>query len=456
LLGEEDERIFEHTMTVVNKKEPILLGIGDLGIMVISLFVALVVRYQIIPPAFLIHAHAVPFSIIFIYSLIVFYISGLYGRVISPTRSSIPGAVIRAQVANGLIAVALFYFVPGLVVAPKANLFIYIALSTSFLVLWRISSYSLISRRRKSGALVIGSGSDMDELVAEMSVNPRIGLSCYRRLTGTSPAADIAPAAASGRVPFQYIVADMKDRHLDDILPDLYQRFFPRVRIVDADDLYETVFDRIPLSRMNYAWIMTHVTSVAPLLYDAAKRLTDIVFGLLVGFAACVAWPFVALAVKLEDGGPVFISQERIGRGGAPIKIYKFRSMQRSEYGKWLADSDNKVTKIGRFIRKTRIDELPQALAILEGDMSIIGPRADLRGLSERLEKEIPYYSVRTVVAPGLTGWAQINQEKPPQSVEETKVRLSYDLYYIKHRSLGLDLRIILRTLKTLLSRVGM
>ena len=130
--------------------------------------------------------------------------------------------------------------------------------------------------------------------------------------------------------------------------------------------------------------------------------------------------------------------------------------MQRNEPGKWLSESDNRVTRVGRFLRKTRIDELPQALAVLKGDMSLIGPRADIAGLAERLEAEIPYYSVRNIIKPGLTGWAQINQEKPPQSLEETKIRLSYDLYYIKHRSLGLDLRIILRTLKTLASRVGM
>ncbi|MES2216593.1 MAG: sugar transferase, partial [Patescibacteria group bacterium] len=165
---------------------------------------------------------------------------------------------------------------------------------------------------------------------------------------------------------------------------------------------------------------------------------------------------FVAIAVKLEDGGSVYVSQERIGRNNKVFRMYKFRSMERSDQGVWLPESGNKVTKVGHFIRKTRIDELPQALAIIKGDMSLIGPRADIIDLGKKLEKEIPYYSIRTIGSPGLTGWAQINQEKPPQSVAETKERLSYDLFYIKHRSLTLDFIIVLRTLRTILSREGM
>jgi lipopolysaccharide/colanic/teichoic acid biosynthesis glycosyltransferase len=209
---------------------------------------------------------------------------------------------------------------------------------------------------------------------------------------------------------------------------------------------------------MNYAWVMSHISSVSPKAYDLMKRALDVFFGLIVGLAACVAYPFVAIAVKIEDKGPVFIRQQRTGKNGVPMHYYKFRSMQRNETGKWVAESSkgsNQVTRVGRFIRKTRIDELPQGLAVLKGDMSLIGPRSDIAGLGERLAKEIPYYSVRTIITPGLTGWAQINQDKPPQTIEENKIRMSYDLYYIKYRSLGLDVRIILRTFRTLLSRVG-
>jgi len=258
---------------------------------------------------------------------------------------------------------------------------------------------------------------------------------------------------------FQYIVADVNNPNLEALLPELYKKFFLKAQIIDIHELYEQVFNRIPLSCMNYAWVMSHISSVSPKAYDLMKRALDIFFGFIVGLAACVAYPFVAIAVKIEDKGPIFIRQQRTGKNGVAMHYYKFRSMQRNETGKWVAESAkgaNQVTRVGRFIRKTRIDELPQGLAVLKGDMSLIGPRSDIAGLGERLAKEIPYYSVRTIITPGLTGWAQINQDKPPQTIEENKIRMSYDLYYIKYRSLGLDLRIILRTFRTLLSRVGM
>jgi len=447
-----------HTIPVLNKKEPLILGLGDLALMAFSLWAALVLRYGGVPGTDLLQAHAAPFAIVFVISLFVFYIGGLYGRAVHIARSSIPGIVIRVQIANGLLAVALFYLIPNFVVTPRLNLLVYIVLSTIFIILWRLNAYSLFSLRRKSPAVVIGSGSEADDLVMEMSRNPRLGLYCRERVDPSAPAADIIRALEKGDGQFQYVIADLDDPRLEPALPQLYSRFFAKARIIDLHELYEEVYDRIPLSRMSHAWIMSAVSALDTGIYDFGKRALDVVLGALVGAIACVLYPFVAVAIKLDDRGPIFIAQERIGRNGTRIRIYKFRSMQRNETDKWVVESgqgDNKITRVGRFLRASRIDELPQALAILRGDMSLIGPRPDAAGLGIRLEKEIPYYQVRTVIAPGLTGWAQVCQDKPPQSVEETKLRLSYDLYYITHRSLGLDLAIALRTLRTLLSRLG-
>lgn len=445
-----------HTIPAVNRKEPFILGLGDVALMVFALWATLVLRYGELPSQELIEMHQLPFLLVFIVSIISFYTSGLYGRAVHLARSSVPGTVIRSQIANGLIAVALFYFIPAFTVTPKVNLFIYLLLSSVFIILWRLNSYSIFSLRHKSPALVVGSGPEVDELAHEMSYNPRVGLSCREKVSPESAALALAKLLGNGNGEFHYIVADMDDPRVEAILPELYQKYFAKVRIVDLHELYEEVFDRIPLSRMDHAWIMSAVSSLSPGMYDFGKRVIDIVLGIIVGLTCLILYPFVALAIKLGDGGPVFIKQERTGKAGASMYYYKFRSMQRNEPGKWLAESDNKVTRVGYFLRKTRIDELPQALAVLKGDMSLIGPRGDIAGLGERLAKEIPYYNVRTMIKPGLTGWAQINQEKPPQNIEENKIRLSYDLFYITNRSLSLDLRIALRTIKTLLSRAGM
>jgi len=168
--------------------------------------------------------------------------------------------------------------------------------------------------------------------------------------------------------------------------------------------------------------------------------------------------PLVYIAIKIEDGGSIFISQKRIGQHNKPMTVYKFRTMERMEHGVWLPESKNKVTKVGNFLRKTSLDEFPQFLNILRGGLSLIGPRNDIVGLGHRLAENLSYYNIRYIIKPGLSGWAQINQHYAPgnispQSLEENKVRLSYDFYYIKHRSVLLDIIIILKTFKRIFLR---
>jgi lipopolysaccharide/colanic/teichoic acid biosynthesis glycosyltransferase len=173
-----------------------------------------------------------------------------------------------------------------------------------------------------------------------------------------------------------------------------------------------------------------------------------------------LAAPFIWIANRFEGTGSLFITQERYGRYGVRIKAYKFRSMTKnlSASGEWVTEGENKITAVGRFLRETSLDEFPQCINILRGEISLIGPRSDILGLGERLADALPYYEARYVVKPGITGWAQVNQQyepgnASPQSVEETKVRLAYDFYYLKHRSLGLDLVIALKTLKRMFFR---
>jgi lipopolysaccharide/colanic/teichoic acid biosynthesis glycosyltransferase len=178
------------------------------------------------------------------------------------------------------------------------------------------------------------------------------------------------------------------------------------------------------------------------------------------GGIAVVLTPFIALFMRLEGPGPVFITQERIGRYGMPIRAYKFRSMRFSDEGKWKGEGENKVTAVGAFLRLTSLDEFPQFINVLRGEVSLIGPRNDIRALGLRLGEAIPYYNMRYIVPPGITGWAQINQSYEPgnispQSIEETKTRLAYDFYYIKNRSLALDIVIALKTVKRMLFRVA-
>jgi lipopolysaccharide/colanic/teichoic acid biosynthesis glycosyltransferase len=184
----------------------------------------------------------------------------------------------------------------------------------------------------------------------------------------------------------------------------------------------------------------------------------DIVIAFAAGVASLIFYPFVILAIKIEDGKEIFSVQERIGKNNKPIKLLKFRTMTfANDGGKWGNDNHNQITRVGRFLRNSRIDELPQLWNVLWGDISLVGPRPEFADAVGKYEKEIPYYSVRHLVKPGLSGWAQIYGEHAHHEADfsKTKNKLSYDLYYIKNRSLMLDLKIALKTIKALLSRSG-
>jgi lipopolysaccharide/colanic/teichoic acid biosynthesis glycosyltransferase len=192
--------------------------------------------------------------------------------------------------------------------------------------------------------------------------------------------------------------------------------------------------------------------------YDLFKRVVDIFGGLAGMVILALLFPFLALAVAADSGFPVFYSQLRLGRGGSIFRIYKFRSMyQKLELEKntrTTMENDPRVTRVGNFLRKSRLDELPQFWNVLRGDMSLVGPRAEVPDLVAEYQKQIPFYRARLLVKPGLTGWAQINYGYVA-SVTETGIKLEYDLYYIKHRTISMDIQIILRTIGTVIRRTG-
>ena len=224
--------------------------------------------------------------------------------------------------------------------------------------------------------------------------------------------------------------------------------------------LYEEMTSRVPVHHLESDWIIRsfvdglHVSG----FYELAKRLLDIIgaiFGLII-FA--ILFPFLAFAVWVDTGSPIFYSQDRLGRGASRFKIYKFRSMYQGsdmEGGSsTTAENDPRITRVGNFLRRTRLDELPQFWSVLGGEMSLVGPRAELPSLVNEYQKQIPFYRARLLVKPGLTGWAQINYGYVA-SVTETVIKLEYDLYYIKHRTLAMDIAIILRTIGTVFRQTG-
>jgi exopolysaccharide biosynthesis polyprenyl glycosylphosphotransferase len=232
------------------------------------------------------------------------------------------------------------------------------------------------------------------------------------------------------------------------------------VEVIRMPTLYEEMTGRVPIHHLESDWVIRSFTDQARVsgLYLLVKRLVDILGGLAGLAIFVIIFPITALATLIDSGLPIFYSQIRSGKGGQIFKIYKFRTMRQdaeSDGQARLAEkNDPRVTIVGNFLRRTRLDEFPQFWNVLRGEVSLVGPRAERPELVDAFQKQIPFYRARLLVKPGLTGWAQINYGYV-STVGDTAVKLEYDLYYIKHRTIGMDMNIVLRTIGTMLSGKG-
>ncbi|MBN8654501.1 MAG: sugar transferase [Anaerolineae bacterium] len=232
------------------------------------------------------------------------------------------------------------------------------------------------------------------------------------------------------------------------------------VEVTRMPILYEELTQRVPIEHLESDWVIRSFVDQVRVhgFYELMKRSMDILGGLIGTMIFLFVLPFIAIAIIVETGFPVFYSQPRLGKGARLFTILKFRTMKQNAEAdgqpKVAEENDPRVTRVGNFLRKTRLDELPQFWTVLRGEMSLVGPRAERPELVAEYQKQIPYYRARLLVKPGLTGWAQINYGYVA-TVKETFVKLEYDLYYIKHRTLNLDFSIVLRTIGTVLRRTG-
>jgi sugar transferase (PEP-CTERM system associated) len=226
------------------------------------------------------------------------------------------------------------------------------------------------------------------------------------------------------------------------------------VQVQDGNDVYESITGKVPIESIRLSWLLFSSGYFASRLFLIYKRFASLVTSILGLLLSLPLLPFIILAIKLGSPGQIFYRQRRVGRNGVIFRCYKFRTMRsdaEADTGPtWAQDDDPRITPVGRFLRKTRMDEIPQLVNVLRGDMSLIGPRPERPEFVAALDQKIPYYHLRHSVRPGITGWAQILY-KYGSSVEDAKEKLRYDLFYIKNMSAGLDLLIILSTIKIIL-----
>ena len=372
-------------------------------------------------------------------------------------------AVGRAAVAAAVLVLVIFFFAPFF--APRGSTLATVPITAAMALAWRYAylramrSRTLVRRvaivgtdsaaRRVAAAIDEWDGATSYELVA--FVGPQSGE--IRR----KPIVEISdePWATIAGLDVDLLVFGHTRSIPPELLAELTHCFEHGVEAVPATMLYEQLTGRVLAAALEADWYAELPTYTRG-LYTLAKRIMDLTVAAAVGVLALALAPFVAAAIIVDSGSPVMLRQVRIGLRGEPFVIHKFRTMRvdAEEDGKpqWSRPGDERVTRVGGFLRRTRIDELPQLWDVLRGKMSLIGPRPERPEFVEQLARELPLYRARSLVRPGITGWAQV-QYAYAETIERNLAKLEYDLYYIRHLGLPLDIAILLRTLPAVIAR---
>ncbi len=434
----------------------IILLLGDIAVLYASLALTLFIRYgsDYFPLSF--RHHLKPFSLIFIIWLIVFYLANLYKNESLRIDLAVTQSFALAIIVSVVISTILFYlFVPFFKLTPKTNLAIFAFVFGLIDLGWRFTLAKIfISGGLRNRLLVIGDSPLINETVQRLKNNPQFGydvVSQIKEHAESKSEQEIKQIIASGKISGVVIQPHFKKD--PEIVNAIYQILLYEIKVTDFISFYETIFQKLPLEELEESWFIEKIT-VRRRLYDIAKRFLDVILSLVLIIVLLCPALLIAVLIKLTSPGPVMYKQERVGKGHKPFTLYKFRTMIADHQGPlWTTGDDKRLTFIGKILRYTHLDELPQLINILKGDVSFIGPRPERKELAE-LYSQLPYYEIRHIIKPGLTGWAQVNY-KASASIEEAKEKLQYDIYYIKNRSLILDLLILLKTIRYLFTSNG-
>jgi sugar transferase (PEP-CTERM system associated) len=310
---------------------------------------------------------------------------------------------------------------------------------------------------------VLGTGERAQRVVLGLRQNPELGVEIASwtgkmegAVTRESVAAHLMEVVHKQKV--HRVIVAMPDRRGTIPMQELLDLRMRGVKIEEATTWLEKISGKIEVENLYPSWLVFGEGFRRSTAFIAVRRVVSIVISLIGLLGALPLLPLIMLAIRLDSRGPVFYSQTRVGKGGRVFKAVKFRTMRQDAEAasgpKWAGDNDPRVTRVGKFLRSSRLDEIPQLWCVLRGDMAFVGPRPERPEFIEWLSKEIPYYGVRHMVRPGLTGWAQVKY-KYGSTVEDAREKLQYDLFYIKNASIGLDLLIVFQTVKTVLLRRG-
>jgi exopolysaccharide biosynthesis polyprenyl glycosylphosphotransferase len=427
-----------------------ILILGDIVVLYLSLILMLAIRY---PNDFynqFINNHLYPFSIVFIVWLILFYIIGLYDPIKLRNNKEFIKTLISALIINGILSIVIFYLIPSFRITPRANLFGFLIILFILEFIWRRFYNNLFSIQEGFYKIVIIGNSKQEAEVKEAIIkNPQLGFEIKEQIEdlNSQEIERLYQIVLKNNINLIVIPRHLKaNKEASSVLYNLLE---DGIEIWDIPKLYEEIFQKLPLEEIEETWFLENLQNQKR-FYDNLKRGTEAVLAIIIFIVLLPLEILIAILIKLTSKGKIIYKQKRVGELGEIFNLYKFRTMREDaeiDGPKWSQKNDTRVTGIGKILRASHLDELPQLVNIIKGNLSFVGPRPERPEFVAELEKHIPYYNLRHLIKPGLTGWAQINY-RYGSSQEDSREKLRYDLYYLKNRSIFLDLLILIKTLK--------
>lgn len=420
--------------------------LGDLISLYIGLYLAVFLRYQKTPTTQDFSTLINSFTILFCTALVIAFIGGLYDLSKAKNNLSLYQKISSIAIVWTLWGVIYFYVTPNSGINPKTILILTALIGFGLISIWRyIYNRFIAVNILKTKIFFIGTSPEINEISEILKQSPQIG---YEIVTNIEFA--------------DQIVLDFNYQKNEDLTKELYKKIFNQISIIELADFYEIICNRLPPFVFSQTWFLTKFQEQSKKTYDRFRILTDYFSAILIAIFFVITFPFVALSIKLTSKGPIFFKQTRVGRGGKLFTIYKYRTMKSlntdgsaETNGPQYADTnDTRITAVGKFLRATRLDEIPQFINIFKNEMGLIGPRPERPQFVEKLTELMPFYPLRHLVKPGLSGWAQL-QRGYYGTFDENLGKLEYDLYYIKNRGPVLDLAIILKTINVVLGMIG-
>jgi len=430
----------------------ITLFLGDIFLLFLSLIITLIIGFGQSLSETIVWQHISPFSLLFIIWIIVFVIFDFYE--LDMLKSGFP---LTIKIGLGLltcliIGIIFFYLIPTFGVSPKSNLLTLILVLWALLILWRKIALSLFSSYFQNRVAIIGLTEESKKLALAFKNNPQMGYNLIEII----PVQNISLLSQKIKeFKLNTIILAKNLSSETELDLALYKCLPLKINFLNLAQAYEIAFQKIPLDFVEYVWFLENLKEGKKKLYDKTKRFTDILLGSFFFLITLPFWLLIAIFIKIDSKGSIFYRQKRVGKDGDEFWLIKFRSMKNKaeENGAvWAQKNDSRITRLGKFLRASHLDELPQMLNIVKGDISLVGPRPERPEFVRDLEKRIPHYHLRHLIKPGFTGWAQI-KFRYCRSIQDSFEKLQYDLYYIKNRSPFLDLLILLKTFQLFFKR---